>query len=445
MRATFGPGGRLRGTYVAPPDKSISHRAALFGAMTAEPVRVVNYLDADDTGSTLRAIQALGSVVEQRPGELTVRGVGLRAAGHPDGPIDVGNAGTLMRLLPGWLAGQRSGAWTIDGDASIRRRPVDRVLEPLARMGADVDACDGRYAPFTVRAGPAAGDRVLAAGAFRPDQVLRPAAGAAGRRLDDGCSSRYPAAITPSGCSCGPGSACCAKVTGSPSASQNELGLETLRVPATRPRRPFAIGRRPCSVPGSRLVVEDLGANWTRVGFLRILRRMGAVVLGRSEEDGAPLSADEPIAELDVSAGRLVATTSAPRRFRTPSTSFRSSALWAASPDGTTVVRGAEGAAAQGVRRIDDLGGRAARAGRGDLEAPGPASPRAGLPGGCAAGRIPRPRGPPAGPSSARWRARVGGGRHGGRDGGGRRVLPGVRARPGGVAGRVRGCPRILG
>src|SRR5215204_2894880 len=145
------PATRLRGTVAAPPDKSISHRAALLGAMASEPVRITGYLDADDTNSTLAAVAALGALVDRRPDEIVVRGAGLREAREPGGPIDVGNAGTLMRLLPGWLAAQEGRSFTLDGDASIRRRPVDRIAAPLGLMGADIEARDGRLPPFTVR------------------------------------------------------------------------------------------------------------------------------------------------------------------------------------------------------------------------------------------------------------------------------------------------------
>src|ERR687884_1142121 len=99
------PASRLHGTVAAPPDKSISHRAAILGAMASEPVRITGYLDAEDTNSTLAAVAALGALVDRRPDEIVVRGTGLRAARAPAEPIDVGNAGTLMRLLSGWLAG----------------------------------------------------------------------------------------------------------------------------------------------------------------------------------------------------------------------------------------------------------------------------------------------------------------------------------------------------
>ena len=105
--------------------------------MCDEPVTVRNYLDSADTRSTLDALLTLGAGVDEERGELVIRGVGLHAALETTGGrLDVGNAGTLLRLLPGWLAGQLGGEWTLDGDESIRRRPVDRVVEPLAQMGA---------------------------------------------------------------------------------------------------------------------------------------------------------------------------------------------------------------------------------------------------------------------------------------------------------------------
>ena len=117
MNVRFDPGLRLRGRVAPPADKSISHRAAIIGAMASEPVRIANYLDAADTRSTLDAVRRLGALVESNNGEVLIRGCGMRNAQPPAGPIDVGNAGTLMRLLPGWLAFQQGAAFTLDGDA----------------------------------------------------------------------------------------------------------------------------------------------------------------------------------------------------------------------------------------------------------------------------------------------------------------------------------------
>src|SRR5450759_5537858 len=147
----FEPARGLSGELRAPPDKSISHRAALLGAMASEPVRIERYLHAADTTSTLDAVRALGALVEVREEEIVVRGTGLREAREPDGPIDVGNAGTLMRLLPGWLAAQQGRSFTLDGDESIQRRPVDRIAKPLRQMGAELTAREGRFPPLEVR------------------------------------------------------------------------------------------------------------------------------------------------------------------------------------------------------------------------------------------------------------------------------------------------------
>src|SRR5438445_11542047 len=153
MNLRFEPARGLSGELRAPADKSISHRAALLGAMASEPVRIERYLHAADTMSTLQAVRALGALVEQRGEEVVVRGTGLREAREPEGPIDVGNAGTLLRLLPGWLAAQEGRSFTLDGDDSIRRRPVDRIAAPLRQMGAEVQARNGRFPPLQVTGG----------------------------------------------------------------------------------------------------------------------------------------------------------------------------------------------------------------------------------------------------------------------------------------------------
>src|SRR5689334_6210836 len=149
------PADRLEGELRPPAAKSISHRAAILGAMADSPVKVTNYLAAADTHSTLDAVRALGAATATKPdGTLTITGVGLRGARAPGRTIDVGNAGTLMRLLPGWLAAMEGRAFTLDGDDSIRRRPVDRIATPLAEMGARIDAREDRLPPFTVTGAP---------------------------------------------------------------------------------------------------------------------------------------------------------------------------------------------------------------------------------------------------------------------------------------------------
>ena len=334
----FAPGGPLRGTVTAPPDKSLSHRAALLAAMTDEPVEITGYLDAADTNSTLAAVQALGALVERRDGALVIRGAGLRAAAPAD-VIDVGNAGTLMRLLPGWLAGQAEGSWTLDGDASIRRRPVDRIAAPLALMGGQIEAREGRFPPFTVTGSPLRGIEyelpvasaqvkscVLLAGllASGPTTVVEP------RPSRDHTERMLAAAgvrIARDG----------DRVT---VAAQDELELGVLHVPGDPSSAAFHAAAA-VLVPHSRIVVEGMGANWTRTGFFRILRRMGGVVVGPLEEPGGGVPAEEPVCELDIAHGPLVGTVVEPEEVPLAIDELPLVALLGCFADGETVVRGA--------------------------------------------------------------------------------------------------------
>ena len=340
MRRRFAPSGPLRGTVTAPADKSLSHRAALLAAMTVDPVRITGYLDAEDTNATLRAVQALGALVERQDDGLVVRGTGLRAAAPSAGTIDVGNAGTLMRLLPGWLAGQPGGsAWTIDGDASIRRRPVDRVAEPLARMGARIAARDGRFPPFTVTGSPLTGIEyalpvasaqvkscVLLAGLLAEGEttVIEPEPS---RDHTERLLERAGVAVARDG----------ARITVVP---QDELELASLHVPGDPSSAAFHVAAA-VLVPGSRIVVREVAANWTRVGFLRILERMGGVVVGDLEPPGAH-AAEEPVTELDVAHGPLCGTVVEAAEVPLAIDELPLVALLGCFAEGETVVRGAQ-------------------------------------------------------------------------------------------------------
>jgi 3-phosphoshikimate 1-carboxyvinyltransferase len=302
----FQPAGPLRGSLRPPADKSISHRAALFGAMCDTPVAIRNYLYADDTLSTLDALRALGAAVEMQADELVVRGVGMRAPlSTTNEMLDVGNSGTLMRLLPGWLAGQPGGRWKLDGDASIRRRPVDRIARPLELMGARVRTSGDGKPPFTVEGAELAGidwvsdvasaqvkSCVLIAGLMADgttsfteprrsrDHTERLLMGARVPFRRDGTTVRV--------WQC------------------DELELEDIQVPADPSSAAFFVTAASI-VPGSRIVLRDVGLNWTRTGFFQIADRMGAVVLGDLEPPGTE-SGHEPIGEVDVAHAPLVAT-----------------------------------------------------------------------------------------------------------------------------------------
>jgi 3-phosphoshikimate 1-carboxyvinyltransferase len=349
----FDPSGPLRGTVTAPPDKSISHRAALMAAMTAEPVRVTNYLEAEDTLSTLRAVQALGTLVEERADERLFRGPGLRGAAMPTLPIDVGNAGTLIRLLPGWLCGQRSGRWVLDGDDSIRGRPMGRIVEPLRLMGAAIEARDDRYAPLEIAGRnlvgieyemPMASGQVksclLFAGLFGDGQttVIEPAPS---RDHTERMLLRAGVSVLRDG----------PRVT---VGCHDELELDSIEVPGDPSSAAFH-ATAAVLVRGSRIVIDGMAANWTRVGFFEILRRMGGIVVGPLEEPGAELTADEPICELDIAAGPLVGTIVEADEVPLAIDELPLVALLGCFAEGETVVRGAAELRVKETDRIETV------------------------------------------------------------------------------------------
>lgn len=139
-----------------PPDKSISHRAAMMGAIAAGTTVIDRYLQAADTLATLEALRALGVEVQGPEGEgrVVIRGRPLSEGGlaEPEGVVDAGNSGTTLRLLMG-LAAAHPIFWVATGDASLRRRPMGRVIEPLTRMGASIWARQGQRAPLAMRGG----------------------------------------------------------------------------------------------------------------------------------------------------------------------------------------------------------------------------------------------------------------------------------------------------
>jgi 3-phosphoshikimate 1-carboxyvinyltransferase len=329
----------LRGTLAAPPDKSISHRAALLAAMTSDPVQVTGYLDAEDTRSTLRAVEALGAIVEVRPDEILFRGPGLRAAAQPTGVIDVGNAGTLLRLLPGWLAGQADGVWVLDGDESIRRRPVDRIAEPLRQMGARLDAREDRFTPLTITGARLTGTdyELPVASAQIKSCILFAgllASGATTVREPGPSRDHTERMLVQAGARVERDGAL---VTVHP---QDELEVDRIDVPGDPSSVAFHAAAA-MLVPGSRIVLEGVAVNWTRVGFFRIAQRMGAVVVGPLEEPQEGIPALEPVAELDICDSPLGATVVEAEEVPLAIDELPLVALLGCFAEGETVVRGA--------------------------------------------------------------------------------------------------------
>jgi 3-phosphoshikimate 1-carboxyvinyltransferase len=276
MRYRVRPAARLAGTIDVPGDKSISHRAALLGAVAEGPTDIIGYLEGEDCLRTLTAIQALGvDVTRKAPGHFRIAGVGLEGLQEPEDVIDCGNSGTTARLLMGMLAGQPF--WTVlTGDDSLRRRPMGRVAEPLRQMGAGVvGRAEGRRLPLAVRGArplealsyvsPVASAQVksalLLAGLWArgPVSVREPTAsrdhtermlGQFGARLsvDQGTVTLLPGTA---------------------------LHATTVAVPGDVSAAAFLLVAA-AFVPDSRVVVRGVGINPTRTGLLEAIAAMGA-------------------------------------------------------------------------------------------------------------------------------------------------------------------------
>ena len=328
-------GGRpLRGTLRVPGDKSISHRALLFAALAEGQSRVTHLADGDDVGRTRAALECTGVAI-RGVHDAVVAGRGLDGWREPETVVDCGNSGTTMRLLAGLLAG-RPFHTVLTGDASLRSRPMARVAEPLRAMGASVDGRDGgSYAPLAIRGGVLRGRRfdlpvasaqvktaILLAGlqatgvtavhepARSRDHTERmlAAVGVPIRQLDDGTiaiESGAPASFE-------------LDVPGDPSSAAF-----------------FAVAAS--IVPGSRVVLEGLALNPTRIGFVDVLKRMGAHV------DVAPTgdALGEPVGDITVEAAPLRATEIAGDEIPRVIDELPALAVAAAYADGTTEIRDA--------------------------------------------------------------------------------------------------------
>jgi 3-phosphoshikimate 1-carboxyvinyltransferase len=293
------PAGALVGHIGVPGDKSISHRAVLIGALCEGETRVQGFGRSADTESTITAVRALGVQVDELgDDELLVHGAGLR---EPDASIDCGNAGTLMRLLTGILAGQR-GRFELTGDDSLRARPMDRVAEPLTRMGAHITTTNG-LPPIVVEG----------TDALRGIDYALPMA-----------SAQVKSAILLAGLN-----AHGTSTVSEPAPTRDHTELMLAAAGARVRQRPHSVSIEPASrlslgevaVPGdfsaaapflvaatllsgSELTIHDVGLNPRRIGLLDVLERMGAriSVINRRKVGG------EWIGDVDVRSAELVAT-----------------------------------------------------------------------------------------------------------------------------------------
>lgn len=303
MRIRVSPVPRLAGRVLVPGDKSISHRAALFGALASGRTEITGFLEGEDCLATLRAVRALGvEVTKKGPGHYLVDGTGPDGLTEPEDVIDCGNAGTGARLLVGVLAGQPF--WTIlTGDESLRSRPMDRVAAPLRRMGATVvGRREGSRLPLAVRGArplkaityesPVASAQVktalLIAGLWAdgPVTVREPSPSRDHtERMLGGFGARL--AATPGGVTLTPGG----ELHGQPVAVPGDISSAAF----------FLVAGALMADP--EVTVVHVGTNPTRTGVLEVLEAMGASV--GYEVPVGPGSAAEPAADLVVRRSRL--------------------------------------------------------------------------------------------------------------------------------------------
>ncbi|WP_315750465.1 MULTISPECIES: 3-phosphoshikimate 1-carboxyvinyltransferase [unclassified Bradyrhizobium] len=333
--------GPLSGTIRVPGDKSISHRALILGALSVGETRISGLLEGEDVLNTAKSMRSLGAKVE-RTGDFawTVRGVGVGGFAQPSAPLDFGNSGTGCRLVMGAVAGCPITA-VFDGDASLRSRPMRRILDPLVLMGAKVTAiAEGGKLPLTLQGAgnpvpieyrtPVASAQiksaVLLAGLAAPG-VTTVIEQEASRDHTELMLKHFGAEIvtTPEG-SHGRRIA----LTGQP-----ELRGAPVIVPADPSSAAFPLVAA-LIVDGSDLVLSDVMTNPLRTGLFTTLREMGAAI----EEDDVRGDAGEPMARLRVRASKLGGVVVPPERAPSMIDEYLVLAVAAAYAEGTTIMRG---------------------------------------------------------------------------------------------------------
>jgi 3-phosphoshikimate 1-carboxyvinyltransferase len=324
----------LEGHVAVPGDKSISHRAVLVGAIAEGETRVSGFGRSADTESTIAAVRSLGVTVDEHDVDtLTISGRGLHGLSEPPTPVDCGNAGTLMRLLAGIVAGQQ-GSFELVGDGSLSARPMERVAEPLRRMGASISTTDG-HAPLRVDGAslhaidyelpvPSAQVKsaVLLAGLLAEGETTvvepLPTRDHTERLLERAGATvrRRPKSVTVRGA--------------------ERLVLDAVEIPGDfSSAAPLLVAA--VTVPGSQLTVHGVGLNPRRTGLLDVLARMGA----RISVYNRRLVGSEPAGDVEVRASELVGATVSADDVPAIVDELPLLALAACHARGETVVRGA--------------------------------------------------------------------------------------------------------
>ncbi len=331
------PGGRINGRRRVPGDKSISHRSVMLGAIAGGVTRVTGFLEGADAISTMNVFRALGVVIEgPTDGAVTVHGVGLRGLRAPAEPLDCGNAGTAMRLLMGLLAGQRFGS-TLVGDESLSRRPMRRVAEPLALMGARIETVDGKP-PVVLQPVPELNGieyRMPVASAQVKSALLLAGLYAHGRTvIEEPAPTRdhTERMLTAFGVRLERQGRRVAIDGG-----QLLRAVTRIDVPADISSAAFFLVAATIA-PGSNLVLEHVGMNPTRTGVIDILLRMGADIVAENRREVG----GEPVADLRVRSAPLTGIPIGPDLVPLAIDEFPVLFVAAACAQGRTVVTGAE-------------------------------------------------------------------------------------------------------
>ena len=327
--------GPLRGELAVPGDKSISHRSVMFGALSEGITEAENFLTGADCLSTISCFRQMGISVEQNGTSVVVHGKGLHGLTRPSGIIDAGNSGTTVRLLSGILAGQPFDSM-ITGDASIQKRPMKRVMTPLSQMGASITSVhENGCAPLQIKGSPLHGIHylspvasaqvkscVLLAGLYAdaPTSVTEPAIS----RNHSELMLRYFGADIQ-----------CEGTTSTVLPDPRLVG-QKVNVPGDISSAAYFIAAA-LLVPGSEVLLKNVGINPTRDGMLRVVRAMGGdVTLVNENTDGA-----EPCADLLIRSSSLHATTIEGELIPTLIDELPVIAVLAAFAEGTTVIKDA--------------------------------------------------------------------------------------------------------
>ena len=332
------PGGEVAGELTVPGDKSISHRALMLGAIAEGRTEITGFLAGADCLSTLGALGALGVRIERpEPERVRIEGVGIEGLCGASSPLEMGNAGTAMRLFMGLLAPQRFDSVLV-GDESLTRRPMERVAGPLRQMGARIDTREGRP-PVVIHGTPELRGidyRLPVASAQVKSAVLLAGLRAAGRtRVIEPAPSRdhTERMLSAFGASV---------VREGPSVSiegGQRLKGTAITVPADFSSAAFFMVAG-CLAAERGLLLRNVGVNPTRTGLLTMLERMGADI--RLHPHGAPDGRGEPIADIEVHKSRLRGIEVPEELVPLSIDEFPAFFIAAALAEGETLVRGAQ-------------------------------------------------------------------------------------------------------